>query len=92
VVEQAPARQLYADPRHPYTQGLLASIPRLDADTSVRLVPIQGSPPDLAALPAGCAFAPRCQYATAACSAQRPVLRNVTADHSHACILDELPA
>jgi oligopeptide transport system ATP-binding protein len=92
VVEQAPARQLYAHPRHPYTQGLLASIPRLDADTSVRLVPIQGSPPDLAALPAGCAFAPRCQYATAACSAQRPVLRNVTADHSHACILDELPA
>jgi oligopeptide transport system ATP-binding protein len=92
VVEQAPARQLYADPRHPYTQGLLASIPRLDADTSVRLVPIQGSPPDLAALPAGCAFAPRCQYATAACSAQRPALRNVTADHSHACILDELPA
>jgi oligopeptide transport system ATP-binding protein len=92
VVEQAPARQLYAHPRHPYTQGLLASIPRLDADTSVRLVPIQGSPPDLAALPAGCAFAPRCQYATAACSAQRPALRNVTADHSHACILDELPA
>jgi oligopeptide transport system ATP-binding protein len=92
VVEQAPARQLYANPRHPYTQGLLASIPRLDADTSVPLVPIQGSPPDLAALPAGCAFAPRCQYATAACSAQRPVLRNVTADHSHACILDELPA
>jgi oligopeptide transport system ATP-binding protein len=90
VVEQAPARQLYANPRHPYTQGLLASIPRLDAETSVRLVPIQGSPPDLAALPAGCAFAPRCQYAIAACTAPRPPLRNVTAEHSHACILDEL--
>lgn len=92
VVEQAPAQLLYANPRHPYTQGLLASVPRIDADTSIRLVPIKGSPPDLAALPVGCAFAPRCRYASSDCVTQRPVLRHVTADHSHACILDELPA
>ena len=90
VIEQAPARELYANPRHPYTRGLLASIPRLDSDTSIPLEPIPGSPPDLASLPQGCAFAPRCRQAIARCATQRPVLRQVTPNHAHACLLDEL--
>ena len=90
VVEQAPARELYANPRHPYTRGLLASIPRLDSDTSIPLEPIPGSPPDLAALPSGCAFAPRCRQAIARCSTERPALRQVTLNHAHACLLDEI--
>src|ERR1044071_9492649 len=51
IVESAPARQLYKRPRHPYTRGLMASIPRLDGDTERPLVPIEGQPPDLASLP-----------------------------------------
>ncbi len=65
IVEQAGAAELYARPRHPYTRGLLASIPRLDGAAGERLVPIRGQPPDLARLPPGCAFAPRCERADA---------------------------
>jgi oligopeptide transport system ATP-binding protein len=86
IVEQAAAGELYASPRHPYTRGLLASIPRLDGEAGARLVPISGSPPDLAALPPGCAFAPRCPRADAACAAQRPALRPLSATHLGACL------
>ena len=92
MVEQATATDLYSHPRHPYTRGLLASIPRLDSDTSRRLEPIPGSPPDLAALPPGCAFAPRCRHASSLCSTQRPELRAAASSHLHACILDDIPA
>ncbi len=88
VVESAPARELYARPHHPYTRGLLASVPRLDSDTSAQLVPIDGQPPDLSALPPGCAFAPRCRLATEKCRAQRPALLSVAPDHASACFLD----
>ena len=91
VVETAPARALYGQPQHPYTRGLLASVPRLDGPAGERLVPIDGSPPDLAALPAGCAFAPRCTLAVDACHSTRPRLRAVSAAqplHLHACLLD----
>ena len=71
--------------RHPYTRGLLASIPRLDSTAGQRLVPIQGQPPDLARLPPGCAFAPRCQHADAQCSASRPLLRTLEPGHLAAC-------
>ena len=77
IVETAPARQLYRSPRHPYTQGLMASIPRLDGDPGLRLVPIEGQPPDLAHLPPGCAFAPRCRYVMPRCHAERPPLEPV---------------
>jgi oligopeptide transport system ATP-binding protein len=96
VVEQARAAALYRAPQHPYTRGLLASVPRLDGPTGERLVPIDGAPPDLAALPPGCAFAPRCTHAVASCLDTRPMLRCVGADaaseHRHACLRDELPA
>ncbi|MFN0183629.1 MAG: ABC transporter ATP-binding protein, partial [Aquabacterium sp.] len=88
VVESAPAADLYGRPRHPYTQGLMASVPRLDGDTRVRLVPIEGQPPDLARIPAGCAFAPRCRQATDACRSAPPPLREVQAGHSVACVLE----
>jgi oligopeptide transport system ATP-binding protein len=88
VVESAPARELYARPRHPYTRGLMASVPRLDGDTGKRLVPIEGQPPNLAALPAGCAFAPRCQHAIDACRQTRPPLHDVGSQHQVACILE----
>ena len=87
VVESAPAAELYARPQHPYTRGLMASVPRLDADTGDRLVPIEGQPPDLARIPPGCAFAPRCRQATDACRAAKPPLREVAPNHQVACVL-----
>jgi oligopeptide transport system ATP-binding protein len=91
VVEQAPARELYANPRHPYTRGLMASVPRLDSDTSKRLVPIDGQPPNLASLPGGCAFAPRCKQAMERCHRERPSLGEIGPQHQVACWL-EVPA
>ncbi len=88
IVETAPARELYARPRHPYTRGLMASVPRLDGDTHARLVPIEGQPPNLADLPPGCAFAPRCRQAVEACREAAPPLREVGPRHSAACFLE----
>jgi len=91
VVETAPAMALYKNPKHPYTQGLMASVPRLDSDTTQRLIPIDGQPPDLAALPTGCAFAPRCRLAHDRCRAERPELTVVQGPeprHQKACFAD----
>ena len=88
VVESASATELYARPRHPYTRGLMASVPRLDGDTRLRLVPIEGQPPDLASIPSGCAFAPRCRQAIDACRNEPPLLREIDQGHHVACILD----
>ncbi|WP_420391246.1 ABC transporter ATP-binding protein [Acuticoccus sp.] len=88
IVERGTARQIYKMPRHPYTMGLMASVPRLDADTSVRLVPIEGQPPDLSARPTGCPFHPRCAYAEARCRAEDPPLEEVAAEHWRACWVD----
>ncbi|MEQ8437098.1 MAG: ABC transporter ATP-binding protein [Ilumatobacter fluminis] len=74
VVEQAPVADLYADPRMPYTWGLLSSLPRLDQPRGVPLVPIVGSPPDLADPPTGCRFAARCPYARDICRTNEPAL------------------
>jgi oligopeptide transport system ATP-binding protein len=88
IVETAPSRELYKHPHHPYTQGLMASVPRLDSDTAQRLVPIEGQPPDLAQLPAGCAFAPRCRSVSDICRSARPPLTPVAARHFKACFND----
>jgi oligopeptide transport system ATP-binding protein len=85
IVETAPARALYKSPRHPYTRGLMASVPRLDGDAGRPLVPIEGQPPDLAQLPAGCAFAPRCRLVVAICRSERPPLSAVGERHLKAC-------
>jgi oligopeptide transport system ATP-binding protein len=88
IVESAPARELYGRPSHPYTRGLMASVPRLDSDTSQRLVPIEGQPPDLSTLPDGCSFAPRCALAFDRCRRDRPILEPVGPDHFKACFAD----
>jgi oligopeptide/dipeptide ABC transporter ATP-binding protein len=79
------AEALFADPRHPYTNALLDSIPPLDGPRPHRLHAIEGAPPSLLALPQGCAFAPRCPRAFAACS-MIPALRGT--DHAVACHLE----
>ena len=85
IVEKGPAREIFNRPRHPYTQGLLASIPRLDGDPSKPLPAIEGMPPDLSALPPGCAFAPRCPKASDECKASKPALAKVSEGHLKAC-------
>src|SRR6185295_12461869 len=74
VVETAGAAELYANPRHPYTIGLLKSVPRLDQGKKDRLVPIEGAPPDLINPPKGCSFAPRCAYKIEKCVTEEPAL------------------
>jgi oligopeptide/dipeptide ABC transporter ATP-binding protein len=87
IIERATARELYANPRHPYTLGLLRSVPRLDEPRRAKLQPIAGQPPDLSRLPAGCSFAPRCAYVIERCRAEIPALDGVGADHVAACWL-----
>ncbi|MEM7217001.1 MAG: ABC transporter ATP-binding protein [Pseudomonadota bacterium] len=89
IVESAPATTLYANPAHPYTQGLMASIPSLDGTPGKRLDTIEGQPPNLAALPPGCAFAPRCRYARPACHQTAPSLEKIGPDHQRACYHDD---
>ena len=88
MIETASARDLYRTPRHPYTSGLLASIPRLDQVAGRRLIPIDGQPPDLTRLPPGCAFRPRCRIATTACETTRPALVEAAPTHWKACLND----
>jgi oligopeptide/dipeptide ABC transporter ATP-binding protein len=87
IVEQASARSLYGAPFHPYTAGLLRSLPRLDLPRPERLPAIPGQPPDLGQLPAGCAFAPRCPLVYERC-VERPPVRARLAGHALACHLD----
>jgi len=86
IIERATAAELYSNPRHPYTLGLLRSVPRLDEPMRERLVPIEGQPPDLTRLPKGCAFTPRCAFRVARCDEQAPALEEVAAGgHVSAC-------
>ena len=84
LVEQSEVRELYERPAHPYTEGLLASVPRLDRKDSM-LAPISGAPPDLSRLPGGCAFHPRCARARARCRSEEPELREVDGGRLSAC-------
>ena len=85
IVERGTAREIYANPRHPYTLGLLRSVPRLDEPKKAKLAPIPGQPPDLTRLPPGCAFAPRCAFVMDRCRAERPELQSVGPEHVAAC-------
>jgi peptide/nickel transport system ATP-binding protein len=89
VVEEAAADALFARPLHPYTQGLIRSIPRVDSKNGEkrRLDTITGSVPSLLNPPPGCRFAPRCAFAIAACTREVPELRTIEGDHKVACIL-----
>jgi oligopeptide/dipeptide ABC transporter ATP-binding protein len=88
IVESASADDIYAAPRHPYTIGLLRSVPRLDRPASEKLAPIEGQPPNALNLPSGCAFHPRCPFAIDRCRAEIPALMHVGGDHMAACWVD----
>jgi oligopeptide/dipeptide ABC transporter ATP-binding protein len=85
IVETASAEEIFSAMRHPYTQALLGSIPKLSQDNRKALVSIPGLPPDLTNPPAGCRFAPRCAYATDQCREQEPPLAGNDPDHLFAC-------
>jgi peptide/nickel transport system ATP-binding protein len=91
IVERGPVDAIFSRPQHPYTWGLLGSLPRLDTDVE-RLVQIPGQPPSLLNPPAGCRFHPRCAYAMEVCRAKMPVLSpgaDHQAGHEQACFLDD---
>ncbi len=88
VVEEAPVGELFSRPRHPYTQGLIRSIPRIDkAGRKTRLAAIAGVVPSLVDPAPGCRFAPRCPFAMPVCTAATPPLREIGPDHKVACVL-----
>jgi oligopeptide transport system ATP-binding protein len=88
IIERAPVGELYAHPSHPYTLGLLGSLPRLDTHVRERLVSIQGAPPDLVDMPQGCPFRPRCVFAIDRCREENPPLVQVGSAHEAACWVD----
>ena len=86
IIERGTAREIYHSPRHPYTLGLLRSVPRLDEPRRARLAPIEGQPPDLTRLPPGCSFAPRCGFRVERCGREAPPLEPVgEGGHVSAC-------
>ena len=85
IVESAPAEDLFTKPRHPYTLGLLRSIPRIDEPRKEKLIPIEGLPPDLIDAPQGCPFVPRCTYKIDRCVEENPSLEPFELGHSIAC-------
>lgn len=88
IVESAPVREVFHNPRHPYTQGLMKSIPSLTASREDRLKPIRGVVPDLVNIPPGCGFEPRCPRAMPICKEKRPVLREIAPGHRVSCWLE----
>jgi oligopeptide transport system ATP-binding protein len=88
IVEEAQVKDLYANPRHPYTLGLLGSLPRLDETRTHRLTSIEGLPPDLIDLPKGCPFYARCRYHIDICAVDNPKLAPIAPGHKVACHVD----
>ena len=88
IVEEGPVDVIYGQPRHPYTLGLLRSIPRLDLGRQKRLIPIEGLPPDLLDPPNSCPFAPRCPFVIDKCLEENPPLMAISAVRSSACWVD----
>ena len=85
IIERGTALEIYSNPRHPYTVGLLRSVPRLDLPRRAKLDPIQGQPPDLVNLPDGCSFRARCRWAVDKCATDTPVLAETGQNHLAAC-------
>jgi oligopeptide transport system ATP-binding protein len=88
IVEHAPTEELFANPRHPYTLGLLRSIPRMDVESKTKLIPIEGFPPDLIRIGHECPFQARCVYAVDKSFEENPTLQPVGNDHLVACWVD----
>lgn len=87
VVETGNVHDIFANPKHPYTWGLLKSVPRLDSENRSKLIPIPGTPPDLLNPPKGCGFAARCPYAMKVCLEQKPEITKISEIHQAACWL-----
>jgi len=88
VVERADVKRLYAEPKHPYTMALLATLPELEGERATRLESIEGQPPDQLRSPTSCPFAPRCAYAFDRCTQENPLLKGVSLGHEVACWWD----
>jgi oligopeptide/dipeptide ABC transporter ATP-binding protein len=88
LVEKANVKELYLNPTHPYTRGLLGSLPRLEERTMERLINIKGQPPHLLSQPEMCPFAPRCPYVFETCLEENPALISVDGNHEVACWWD----
>jgi len=88
LIETGSTDEVYARPHHPYTKGLLQSVPRLDKPRSKHIEVIEGMPPDLANLPSGCSFAERCSFVMSQCREEKPKLKEVGVNHFSACFLD----
>jgi oligopeptide/dipeptide ABC transporter ATP-binding protein len=88
LVETGPTDVIYAEPKHPYTIGLLRSVPRIDKPQTDDMSVIEGMPPNLANLPAGCPFAERCSFVMDQCREEKPVLEEVSEGHFRACFYD----
>ena len=89
IIERGTAKEIYGNPRHPYTIGLLKSVPRLDEERKALLQPIEGLPPDLIFLPEGCSFRARCKYAIDRCATEIPPLVEVADAHTAACFISD---
>ena len=85
IIESGTAEQIYHNPKHPYTLALLRSVPRMDKKRGAKLMPVDGQPPDLTKLDDGCAFRPRCTFATETCARSKPTLDAVETGHISAC-------
>jgi len=86
IIESGPIKRIFANPQHPYTIGLLGSVPKMDAGGGQRLQFIEGAPPDLIRLPKGCPFITRCTYRSDPCSVEHPVLKETEPQHVAACL------
>jgi oligopeptide transport system ATP-binding protein len=88
IIEESLVDDLYANPSHPYTLGLIGSLPRVDQDDHKRLFSIEGLPPMLLKKPTACPFAPRCKWAIDRCWEENPTLEEVAPNHRIACWVD----
>jgi oligopeptide/dipeptide ABC transporter ATP-binding protein len=91
IVEHGTVQEIFSNPRHPYTAGLLAAMPRFNRPRQRRLASIEGAPPDLARLPVGCAFAPRCDRQVGRCLAEAPTLEQAGGSQRVACWRADVP-
>ena len=85
IIETGTSEEIYHNPKHPYTLGLLRSVPRLDEQERTKLEAIEGLPPDLVEMPVGCSFAPRCRFAYDKCTQETPTLVEIDSGHQSAC-------